>query len=52
MASVYFDDTPVSESKATALSPISPLRILLLESVKTLRNLRDTESIREMVQSL
>ena len=52
MASVYFDDTPVSESKATALSPISPLRTLLLESVKTLESRRDTASIRDKVLSL
>src|SRR5437773_163519 len=52
MSSVEFDDTPVMESKATALSPVSPLRMLLLESVKALGNLRDTASIRETVLSL
>src|SRR5256885_10017373 len=52
MPTVQFDDAAVSESKATELSPISPLRKLLLESVKALASLRDTDSIREMILSV
>src|SRR5262249_4644823 len=51
-ASVHFDDTPIEASQATLVSPISPLRVLLLEAAKAVGSLRDTASIREQVMSL
>jgi transcriptional regulator with PAS, ATPase and Fis domain len=48
----YFEDTVVVSAETEVVAPMSSLRMLLLDSAKALRNLRDTASIREKLLNL
>src|SRR5690242_8104788 len=48
----HFDNSTDIPTETAVVAPMSPLRMLLLESAKALRNLRDQESIRKSLLTL
>jgi transcriptional regulator with GAF, ATPase, and Fis domain len=48
----YFDDSRDIPAETALVAPMSPLRMLLLDSAKALRNLRDRDSIRKSLLTL
>jgi transcriptional regulator with PAS, ATPase and Fis domain len=52
VSEAYFQDTPEPDSQPTVITPMSALRMLLLESARALRNLRDTQMVRERLLDL